>query len=326
MEAFIKSISTYFPEKIYSNEELISDFPEWEKEQVVSKIGVKQRHVAAENENCSDMATNAVNLLITENKIDRSQIDFLIICTQSPDYSLPTTACIVQNACDLPQSCGAIDFNQGCSGYIYGLSLAKGLIAGSIAKNIILVTSETYTKYIHSTDKGNKSIFGDAATATLISTEGLLKINQFDLGSDGSGANNLIVKNGGSKNKLEQENTSDPNGNNLFMDGPTIFNFTIKMVPLLIENVLKKNNLDLENIDQFVFHQANTFMLNYLKKRIGIDTEKFIIDMENYGNTVSSTIPIVLHNLIKSNQLKNNILLAGFGVGYSWGGVYLTKQ
>lgn len=324
MEAYIKSISTYFPIKSYTNEQIEKDFPEWEGEQIVKKIGIKNRFISDDNETSSGMATRAIMTLIDENNIDKNSIDFLLVCTQSPDYNLPTTACIVQDNCGLPISCGALDFNQGCSGYIYGLSLAKGLIAAKVAKNIILVTSETYTKYIHKKDKGNRSIFGDAATATLISTEGILKIEDFVLGSDGSGAENLIVKNGGSKNKTTID-TNEPSENNLFMDGPVIFNFTSKMVPPLIDSVLEKNSLELSDVDQFIFHQANTFMLNYLRKKIKIDQDKFVIDMENYGNTVSSTIPIVLKNLMNTDSLKNNVVLAGFGVGYSWGAVYLHK-
>lgn len=325
MEAFIKHISYYLPSTKLSNDDIVSRFPEWDSEKIIQKIGIKTRSISDQNQTSSQMATNAIENLIEEHNIEKSDIDYLIVCTQSPDYFLPTTACIVQNQVGLSTGCAAIDINQGCSGYIYGLSLAKGLIVAKIAKNVILVTAEMYSKYIHPTDKGNLSIFGDGATATLISSEGLYKIGEFSLGSDGSGFENLIVKNGAAKNKRVSEEDF-PNDNNLFMDGPEIFNFTSKAIPNLIGENLAKNGESIDSIDNFVFHQANTFMLQYLRKKIKIPQEKFIIDMEEYGNTVSSTIPIALKNIISKNLASDKLLLAGFGVGYSWGAVTLYKN
>ena len=278
MKAFIKHISTYFPEKSLSNEEISERFPEWDSEKIIQKIGVRNRFNSGEDEFVSDMATKVSEKLFSENNFDRSSVDFVLLCTQSPDYYLPTTACIVQNNLGLRNDIGALDFNQGCSGFVYGLSLAKGLIVAGIAKNVLLITAETYTKHIHKEDKGNLSIFGDAAAATIISTDGLYEINEFSLGTDGSGAQNLIVKNGGIKNPKTDDSLID-SGNYLFMDGTAVFNFTIQNVPILVNENLTKNNLDIKDVDQFIFHQANTFMLNYLRKRIGIEPEKFIIDM-----------------------------------------------
>ena len=200
MKAFIKHIATYFPEKSLSNQEISEKFPEWDSEKIIQKIGVRNRFNSGEDEFVSDMATKVSEKLFSENNFDRSSVDFVLLCTQSPDYYLPTTACIVQNNLGLRNDIGALDFNQGCSGFVYGLSLAKGLIVAGIAKNVLLITAETYTKHIHKEDKGNLSIFGDAAAATIISTDGLYEINEFSLGTDGSGAENLIVKNGGIKN------------------------------------------------------------------------------------------------------------------------------
>ncbi|MEN9907207.1 MAG: hypothetical protein RLZZ540_348 [Bacteroidota bacterium] len=324
MEAYIKHISYYLPPNKLSNEDIVNQFPEWDSDKIIQKIGVKNRFISNPEQYTSDMATEAVKVLCSEYKIDKLEIDYLIVCTQSPDYFLPTTACIVQNRVGLSTNCAAIDINQGCSGYIYGLSLAKGLVVSKIAKNVVLVTAEIYSKHIHSKDKGNRSIFGDAATATLISNEGMYRIGEFSLGSDGSGFENLIVKNGAMKNSkgLDIEN---PNDNNLYMNGPEIFNFTAKAVPILISKTLEKNNESIESVNQFVFHQANTFMLEYLRKKINIPKDKFIIDMEDYGNTVSSSIPIALKNRIEKSFEDNKILLAGFGVGYSWGALIIYK-
>lgn len=172
MSAFIKAISYYLPERIVSNEELVADFPEWTVEKIVDKVGVNRRHVAGE-EKISDMAVKAAeNLFVEYPEIDKSKIDFVLLCTQSPDYFLPSTACIVQARLGLSKNCGAFDFNLGCSGYEYGLAVAKGLIESKIASNILLITSEAYNKHLHPRDKGNRTIFGDAASATIISTEG----------------------------------------------------------------------------------------------------------------------------------------------------------
>lgn len=328
MKAFIKGISYYLPETVLTNEALIAEFPEWTVEKVASKIGVAERRIAQSHESTSDMATKAAEKLIAEYQIDRSTIDFVLLCTQSPDYFLPTTACIVQSKLRLNTSTGALDFNLGCSGYVYGLSLAKGLILGGIAKNVLLITAETYSKFIHEKDKGNRTIFGDAAAATLVSTDGFAEIENFSLGSDGRGADNLIVRNGASINPDKTgEVTFDAQGNplsddHLYMNGAEIFNFTLEAVPLLVEDTLRRNNLDKSDISLFVFHQANRYMMNFLRKKIKIEEEKFYYFLEKVGNTVSSTIPIALKEAMNEGRVQPNskLLLAGFGVGYSWGG------
>ena len=313
METFIKHISYYLPEKILDNKALNLAHPEWSVEKISSKTGIKVRHIAGDDEFSSTLAFRAAEKLFDDYKIDRSTIDFLILCTQSPDYFLPTTACILQDQLRLSKNIGAFDFNLGCSGFVYGLGIAKGLIASEQAKNILLITAETYSKFIHPNDKNNKTIFGDAAAATLISNKkGTLSssIQNFAYGTDGSGAEFLIVKNGGMRNRIKKghdnidENGNIKNDDNLFMDGKAIFNFTAFEVPKLIKQTLSKQNLDLSDIDLFIFHQANEFMLNTIRKRIKIKEEKFFMYMENSGNTVSSTIPIALSHAIKENRIK----------------------
>lgn len=329
MKSYIKAISYYLPERIVTNEDLVKEFPEWTVEKVAGKVGVNRRHIAADNETASDLATQAAEKLFAEHNIDRSIIDFVLFCTQSPDYFLPTSACLIQNRLGLPTSSGALDFNLGCSGFVYGLSLAKGLIAGGIAKNILLLTAETYSKHIHPKDKGNRTIFGDASAATLVSTDGFVSIENFSFGTDGRGGENLIVKKGG----LRQPNALDDlvfdeagnpiSSDYLYMNGGEIFNFTSEAVPVLVEQVLEKNQLLKDDIQLFVFHQANKYMMNYLRKLIDIEVEKFYFFLENVGNTVSSTIPIALYEAKKEGKLQGNILIAGFGVGYSWGATVL---
>ena len=332
MEAYIKAISYYLPEKIVTNEQLVEEFPEWSVEKIAKKIGINERHVAAEDETAGDMAFNAAKILIAENEIDKDEIDFVLLCTQSPDYFLPSTSTIIQNRLGLSTKCGAFDFNLGCSGYEYGLAVAKGLIAGGIAHNILLLTAETYNKHIHPKDKGNRTIFGDGASASLISTDGFAKIGEFVLGSDGSGFDRLIHKTGAMRhNQPLNDLHNDENGNPLssdylFMDGKAIFDFTSDVVPPMIEETLTKQQLTMDDVDLFVFHQANKYMINYLRKLMGIDKERFYVFMETVGNTVSSTIPIALCEAQKEGKLHGNILLAGFGVGLSYGATVLNCE
>ena len=328
MKAYIKDIAYYLPELVLTNEQIATQFPEWSAEKVANKVGITERHLAAENETATDMAQHAAELLFAQG-VNRSIIDFVILCTQSPDYFLPSSACILQDRLGLSKNCGAFDFNLGCSGYEYGLAIAKGFIMAGIAKNILLLTSETYTKYLHPHDKGNRTIFGDGASATLVSTDGFAEIGEVVVGTDGSGAENLIVRSLGARNKaLLHDQRSDEAGNvissdHLYMHGGNVFNFTADVVPDMVEKLLQKSGLQHDDIDLWVFHQANKYMINYLRKLLDIDKDKFYIFMEKVGNTVSSTIPIALCEARKEDRLHGNILLAGFGVGLSWGGVML---
>ncbi len=244
MNAFIKAISYYLPERIVTNEELVKEFPEWSVDKVAKKVGVYSRHIAADDETAGDMAEKAARKLFDEYSINPQEIDFLLLCTQSPDFHLPSTACILQDRLGLPTSAGAFDYDLGCSGCVYGMAIAKGLIAAGIAKNVLLLTAETYNKYLHPSDKGNRSIFGDGAAACLISTEGLAEIGEFSLGTDGSGADKLIVKTGASRHKATTGfSETDDEGHTrrddyLYMDGGGIFNFTLDAVPKMMKDIL----------------------------------------------------------------------------------------
>ena len=329
MKAYIKGIAYYLPEAVLTNEELVEQFPEWTVDKISKKVGISERHVTTNEETAGDMAIKAAEKLISEKEIDRSIIDFVLLCTQSPDYHLPSTSCIIQDKLGLSTKCGAFDFNLGCSGYEYGLAVAKGLIVGGIAKNVLLLTAETYTKYIHPQDKGNRTIFGDGATATLISDSGFAEIGEFCLGTDGSGAEQLIVKTGCARQfkPIEDYSVDEEGGihssDHLYRNGKASFDVTSDVVPPLIDETLQKNGLSMDDVNLFVFHQANKYMINYIRKLMSIDKERFYIHMENVGNTVSSTIPIALCEAEKEGKLKGSIVLAGFGVGLSYGAVVL---
>lgn len=329
MNAYIKDIAYYLPERVVTNEELVREFPEWSVDKIADKVGVRMRHVAGQKETSTDLAVIAADRLFAKGTVERHDIDFVLFCTQSPDYKLPSSACIIQDRLGLSTRCGAFDFNLGCSGYEYGLAVAKGLIVGGIATNVLLLTGETYNKYLHPRDKGNRTIFGDGASATVISTEGFAEIGEFVLGTEGAGAKSLIVKSGGARfpenlGDLTFDEDGNPVGSDyLFMDGQDIFVFTLTKVPKMVKEVLAKNELKKEDINLFVFHQANKYMLEHLRKKLKIEEDSFFINFERIGNTVSSTIPIALCDAREQGRLKGNILLAGFGVGLSWGGVVL---
>ena len=261
----ISEIETFFPEKILTNEDLQKEFPEWSPEKIFNKVGVKQRHIAEKHETVLELAVKASEKLLK--KIDKNEIDFILFCTQSPDYHLPTTACILQDRLGLRKDIGALDFNLGCSGFVYGLGVAKGLIATGVAQNILLVTAETYTKYLRKSDKSNRTIFGDGAAATLIRKDETKENFQFILGTDGSGYDNLIVRNGGGRNRINKE---DESGNCLYMNGQKIFLFTIEKIPELVREILEKNNLTKDDVDYYVFHQANAHILRRQREILDI--------------------------------------------------------
>ena len=330
-KAYIKGISYYLPERVVTNEELLQEFPEWSVDKVAKKVGVNSRHLAAENETAGDMAEKAALKLFAEYQISPKDIDFVLLCTQSSDHFLPSTACILQHRLGIPTTAGAFDYNLGCSGCIYGMAVAKGLIAGGIAKNVLLLTAETYNKYLHPSDKSNRSIFGDGAAACLISTVGLAEIGDFCLGTDGSGAKHLIVETGAARHKTATGlETTDDDGHvrrddYLYMDGSAIFNFTLDAVPVMMKDVLAKNHLDKEHIDYYVFHQANKFMLNTIRKVCVLPKDKFYVNLEETGNTVSSTVLIGLKQCLDAGTIHSgmNVMVTGFGVGLSWGGKIL---
>lgn len=336
MYAAITGVAAYLPESVLSNADLERQFPEWSVQKIANKTGISERRIAGPQQFSSDLATEAANNLFTAFNIDRTTVEFIILCTQSPDFYLPTTACLVQEMLEIPQTCGALDINLGCSGYVYALGLAKGLIESGQVQNVLLLTADTYSKFLNNSDKSVRTIFGDGASATFIeATAENPSITGLNFGTDGSGAKHLIVPNGGLRSgvdiapkSLSTDRGFDSEELDLYMDGPEIFNFTIRVVPESIDKILAKASLSIEEIDLFVFHQANTFMLNHLRKSLGIPEEKFFISLENTGNTVSSTIPIALSAALEQGVLhpKMKVLVLGFGVGLSWGGAVVNWQ
>ncbi|MDA8139138.1 MAG: ketoacyl-ACP synthase III [Desulfobacteraceae bacterium] len=334
MRAVVKAIAYHLPEAILSNGTLAEQYPEWSVEKIEKKTGILHRHIAADDECASDLAVQAARKLFAERPGAVEAIDYLLLCTQSPDYLLPTTACLLQARLGLRNTIGALDINLGCSGFVYGLGLAKGLIESGQAERVLMITAETYTKFIHPADKSVRTIFGDGAAATLIEGEPVSApdpvhgIGPFVFGTDGRGGPNLIVPAGGMRRKTATGHSSaveDALEKYLYMNGGEIFKFSMQTVPGSVEKVLLKAGKRLDEIDLFVFHQANRYMLENLRKKIGIPEEKFVIDLHNCANTVSATIPIALKRAQVDGRLRPGmrVMVVGFGVGYSWAAALL---
>lgn len=335
MRAVISAIEYYLPEQVLSNADLATAFPDWSIEKIRAKTGIVERHIAAPGECASDLGVRAAEALFTSGACKPADIDYLLFCTQSPDYFLPTTACLLQDRLRIPTHAGALDFNLGCSGFVYGLSLAQGLIGTGQASCVLLITAETYSKFIHPEDKSVRTLFGDAAAATLIrgipEPPGQEVVYVF--GTDGRGGENLIVPAGGLRRPCSTETAPVPAGDdgncrsqdNLYMNGGEIFNFTISVIPSCVDRLLARAKKQAGDVDLFVFHQANQYMLEHLRKKMCIPPEKFFVWMAPCGNTVSSTIPIALKHAACEGRLSPGqlVMLVGFGVGYSWGATLL---
>lgn len=321
--AAIRAVSTYLPEKVECNDS---------NDHLSKKLGIQERHIAAENEAASDLAVHAAEKLFSSHAVEKKDIDFLLLCLQHPDYQAPTTACQVQARLGIPHMAGALDYNLGCSGYVYGLSLAKGLIESGLARNVLLMTSSIYTKYINAKDATIRPLFGDGATATLLSAvdaEAPL-LHSFVFGTDGSGYDKLIIPAGGSRHQpcsTPEVFKTDEHGNTrsnyeIYMDGAAITFFSMRTVPQLVTDVLAKANLERQDLDGCIFHQANHYMLEKLRQRCGLRDVPFYNQIEHIGNTVSGTIPFALDDVIQQGKVRDDhsVLLAGFGVGLSWAG------
>jgi 3-oxoacyl-[acyl-carrier-protein] synthase-3 len=315
MHVCIKGIEYFLPSKIEKNSDLQSDNPDWRIHDIEQKTGVKKRRIAAEQQTATDLAEQACQKLINSG-LNVKDIDFIILVTQSPDYALPTSACILQDRLEL-DSCIAFDINLGCSGFVYGLAVSSSLISSGLAKQGILVCSDTYTKYIDKHDRTCRPLFSDAAAAAHISISKTNSIGPFELGTDGSGFDKLIVPLSGSR-----VDSGKGLKNTLYMNGADVFMFTMNMVPKAINSLLSKSNKKIDDIDLFVFHQASKLVIDSIIRRLDLPEEKVFMNFENIGNTVSSTIPIALSDAIQQGKINTGdlIMLVGFGVGYSWGG------
>ena len=323
MSVCINDIAVYLPEKIVTNDDLAIQFNNLTPSDIFKRTGVNQRHHTTEDFIMSDMVFEAAQLLFKQNPNLRSEIDTIILIGHGYDYKAPITAAILQHRLSLSKNTLSIDLPHGCTGYINGLAVCKGLIDGGLAKHILLLTGDTPSFVIDKTNAELLSIFGDSGTATYISKTDNNALEKFVFGTDGSGAEALIVKNSGSRfpaNESYLQRGGRLNGT-MEMNGTDIFTFAIKVVPDLIKETLQKNNLTIDEVDYVIFHQANSFLLDVLRRKLQLPKEKFYNDITRTGNTVASSIPIALKDASEKGFVKKGmtILLAGFGLGYTWG-------
>lgn len=324
--AHIQAISYHLPDYILTNEEV---FGGGSADNAAKAMGVVSRHTAAPGETAADMAETAARKLFAENGIYPADIDFLIYCTQSPDYFMPSTACTLQARLGLPTTAGAFGYDLGCSGYVYGLAIAGSFVDSGLARNVLL-TGDTISKYLHKEDR-NRLLFGDAASATFIGRDGMAEIGRFDCGTDGRGFEHIIIRNGANRHRpLTGEVLTDEEGHEhrpdyFDMNGEAVFNFTVERIPLLINSCLELNGIQKEDVDYYVFHQANRFMLNTLRKLNKLPKDNFFIDLSDTGNTTSTSVPIGLCKALAAGSIHKDmrVMVAGFGVGLSWAATIL---
>lgn len=322
--AAIGPIAVHYPEKIETNAELKAAFPFWDMDTIYEKTGIGCRHIAGPDECASDLGVAAAQKLFRQHSIDPASIDFILLCTQTPDYPLPTTACLMQSRLGMRTSSGALDFNLGCSGFVYGLALADGLIRGGSVQRVLLITAETYSKYIHPTDRSLRTIFGDAAAATLIDAADSPSLSAFQFGTDGEGADTLLVTEGGARRPphVHRPRHKKRWPSALYMDGPALMSFTVEAVPRLVDEILRAAQMSRADVDLYLMHQATRKLLEQLQNQLGLNDTTLPILLEDCGNTVSSTLPILIQDLRDKQCLRPGFrsMLVGFGVGWSWAG------
>jgi 3-oxoacyl-[acyl-carrier-protein] synthase III len=332
MSLIIKSLEYYLPDTIITNEDLQKENPNWNLEKVVEKSGVFQRHIAGKNETAYDLSVKACDKLFQTN--DKNDIDGIIYCTQSPDYIMPSNSFLLHNYLNLKDKVFAFDFNHACTGFIYSLAMANAFVNSGMAKQILIVTADTYSKYINKKDRSTRVLFGDGAAATIVKVSNDRRgIIDIELGSSGSGYNKFWIPAGGLR-LPKSDSTSvlikDDRGNkrtqnDIEMDGFGVWSFINSVAPKQVNRLLKKNNIDKTDVNQFIFHQASLMTLESIMKILKLNEENVFINIHNIGNTVSASIPIAIKDAIDKDKIDigSTVILSGFGVGLSYGAILM---
>jgi 3-oxoacyl-[acyl-carrier-protein] synthase-3 len=318
MSIKISAIEYFLPAKILDNQVLVEQFG-FDPDFISEKLGIKERRQAGPEESCHTLAHEAAVKLFETQQIEPQAIDLLMVVTQNPDYKLPNVSALLQASLGLRNDVASFDLNQGCSGFVYSLAVAKGLMTTCGMTRGLIITCDPYSKVLAPQDRTTVPLFGDAAAAILLEHTAEKGIGEFDFGTDGTGAEALIVRPGGSKYPQPLPNEAD---NYLSMDGRAIYNFMMVRVPQSVERCLKANNLSFADVDLFVFHQASKYMVESLRKSMKIPEDRIVINMAEFGNTVSSSIPIALKAKLEDASCRGKCaFLCGFGVGLSWASV-----
>lgn len=328
VKAELAAIEYALPARCVTNDDLDQLHPDWSIHEVAKRTGVLTRFICAQDETALDLAARACQKLFQGGIVAPEDVGAIIVCTQSPDYIMPPNATLLQHRLGLPISVAAFDFSLACSGFIYGLFLGKALIESQSLDNILLVTAETYSKLIHPDDRGTTALFGDGAAVSLL-RKGTKGVGRVVLGTDGSGGERFIIPAGGSRIPRSSETCVEiPNAmgsaktqENIHMDGPAVMAFVKQRIPGCVTELLNQTAYTQDDISLFIFHQGSAMSLDYLENALQIPEEKMYKNLARVGNTVSASIPIAIRDAQLDGFIVpgSRVLLAGFGVGFSWG-------
>lgn len=307
MKLGIKAIGVYIPAHRIDNAAKQKKF-EFKDTFLSEKIGVYKTAVKDAVDECSDLCVKAFNELGKKLHVDKDEIETIIVVTQNPDVRMPHAGAILHGKLDLLPSCASFDISLGCSGFVYGLSTIVSFMKENGMKKGILFTSDPYSKVVDQEDRNTSLLFGDAATATLITTDAELIPKKFSFGTLGNKFNEICLVN-----------------EKLFMNGSAVVKFVKRFIPGDIKAIIEKNGLTIDAIDRFILHQASKFMVDVIKEDLSLDESKVPFDVCDYGNTVSSSIPIILEKELHDKSNKN-FLLSGFGIGLSWASCVMVRN
>lgn len=325
-------IEYYLPEKILKNDYFKANYPEWNVELTASKAGVLERRIAAEDETAFDLAVKAVKKLLAKHPTLVDKVDSIIFCTQTPDYIMPSNAFLIQKEFGFKNAAVVFDYNLACSGYVYGLTLASSFIKTDIAKNILVITADTYSKLLKTDDRATQMLFGDGATASWISAGEnhdlkpmISSFEDFQFSTEGSGWDKFIVKSGGFRQPLSKSGEPDFN-DKIFMNGIQVVNFVNHHVVKHMSDFMKKHEMTVDQVDQFFVHQASLMAIESIAKKLKISEDKIFTNIKTVGNTVSSSLPILIKDYFSQNNLADGsrVFICGFGVGFSTGSIIAT--
>jgi 3-oxoacyl-[acyl-carrier-protein] synthase-3 len=326
----IEAIATAFGSRLLTNAELELAYPEWDFQRLGERTGVFARPIAIDGETALDFAERAARKLVDDGRLQPDEIDGVIFCTETPDYVIPPNACVLHQRLKLPTNVAAFDITLACSGYPYALMLARSMIDGGAARNVLVATADTYSHLIHPGDRATRVLFGDGGAVSLVTGRSeRFRILDIMLGTSGDHYQRFIVKAGGTRmprSEATREEHQDKSGNirnaeSIEMDGFGVLSFFNTQVPKAVRELLAKHTLDMNDIDLIVCHQASKLALEGVRKGIGADPDKFVIDISETGNMVSASIPVALARAEAEGRIKRGqrIILCGFGVGLSWG-------
>lgn len=323
----IKAMSACVPSAVSKNSDLTSIMSKDEVDKMINSVGIVEKRIADEGVCASDLCVKAAEKLMADNNIDPTSIDMLLFMSQSSDYIIPSTSCIIQHRLGLPKTTACLDLVLGCSGYVYALSTAFAYASQEGINRILLLDGETFSKFVNPKDKVNAPLYGDAGTATLIEKIDGIE-STFILHTDGGGDDAVKIKTGGCRNRVNKNSVDEierEDGNirsdiQLYMDGMDVFNFALSVVPRGVKELMKVTEQSLDDIDYVVFHQANKFMTDFFVKRLKLSSDKVPYCISKYGNTSSASVPLTIVSELEGSLIgKKSAILCGFGAGLSWG-------